>query len=289
MANFIFHNNNAFFFSPIPCGDYLVYQIGEMYCKQDTVLTPHTQSCFEITFAVDGIGGCGSNTLLPLGANDGFLSFPDETHLISTDTTHPLRFHFLAFNPLPGSAGERYVSLLKEQAEELGRHTVHCPYLHTLLDMALEEVIKKDFISHEVIGLIISRLLIELLRAHVTDGSPHFSKEITSESMLVYHIIDYLETHVYTLKNLYELEEEFNYSYSYLSAIFRKIMSVTLNEFFKKTKMAEAKRLLDEGEKTVTQISELLNYSSIHTFSRSFRQHFGYSPTSRSPEEQKRA
>ena len=44
--------------------------------------------------------------------------------------------------------------------------------------------------------------------------------------------------------------------------------------------MQEANRLLGEGL-SVTQVSDHMGYSSIHSFSRSYKNHFGVNPSVR--------
>lgn len=43
-------------------------------------------------------------------------------------------------------------------------------------------------------------------------------------------------------------------------------------------KMKEAKKLIREKNHSVTQISDMLGYSSIHNFSRAFKKKIGFSP-----------
>ena len=50
-------------------------------------------------------------------------------------------------------------------------------------------------------------------------------------------------------------------------------------EYFRNLKVEQAKILIREGNYNFTEISELLGYSSIHYFSRHFKQATGFSPT----------
>ena len=87
-----------------------------------------------------------------------------------------------------------------------------------------------------------------------------------------------LFTEIYTLKNLEHLAEVFNYNYSYLSALFNKITSRTLFEYYQNRRMEAARLLIDEGVFSITQISEMLGYSSIYAFSRAFKLYYGHPP-----------
>ena len=62
-----------------------------------------------------------------------------------------------------------------------------------------------------------------------------------------------------------------------MSAVFKKLMGVSINDYFLQAKMNFAKKLLKKGL-SVTEVSEKLNYSSVHTFSRSFKKTFDVTP-----------
>ena len=111
MSDYIFHDNNHFSYNLLPCGDYLLYQVGEMYCKNNAVIEPHKQKCFEMTFAVSGKGEVFADKGEKISKNDCFFSLNGERHAISSDKDDPLRFHFLGFTPLPSTLGEKYVLL----------------------------------------------------------------------------------------------------------------------------------------------------------------------------------
>ena len=50
-------------------------------------------------------------------------------------------------------------------------------------------------------------------------------------------------------------------------------------QYYTELKMKEAKKLIREKNYSVSQISDMLGYSSIHNFSRAFKKAVGLSPT----------
>lgn len=274
MSDYIFHDNNVFKYNLLPCGDYLLYQVGEMYCKNDAVIKPHEQKCFEITFAVSGEGEVFADKGERISENDCFFSLNGEYHEIRSQKEHPLRFHFLGFMPRPSTLGEKYVSIIEKHIEQKESRIINLPDIHGDIDNILSEIKESDFLSRESISLSISGILIAIIRAYRSERGKNVSEEIDTESMLVYRIIDYLDENIFTVKTLHQLEHEFNYSYNYLSAVFSKTTNFSINEYFIKLKMEKAMKLLQEGN-SVTAVSEKLNYSSIHNFSRAFKKYFG--------------
>jgi AraC-like DNA-binding protein len=80
------------------------------------------------------------------------------------------------------------------------------------------------------------------------------------------------------MKQLYECANEFSYSYSYLTTVFKKTMGITLSEYHRSKKLDMAKSLIVEKEHSLSEIAELLGYSSMSSFSKSFSANFGMSP-----------
>ena len=81
--------------------------------------------------------------------------------------------------------------------------------------------------------------------------------------------MSYLKNNVYQINALSRLSEDTGYSYSYLSHLFSQKMGQTLKGFFASIRMNAADKLL--AEKTVSEVSELLGYSSVHAFSRAYK------------------
>ena len=96
--------------------------------------------------------------------------------------------------------------------------------------------------------------------------------------MLAYQIQNYIANHIYDLKNLSELSEIFHYDYQYIAKCFKAVTGMTLNRFYGNKKIQLARRLLEQNL-SITEISEKLGYSSIHVFTRSFKNGTGITPS----------
>ena len=92
-------------------------------------------------------------------------------------------------------------------------------------------------------------------------------------------IRDYMKSHLREPLTMAELCKATGFSVSTVKRIFESQTDCGALHFFLKMKIQEAKRLLDETELSVTEISEQLGFSSIHYFSRVFRNFTGVSPT----------
>lgn len=88
----------------------------------------------------------------------------------------------------------------------------------------------------------------------------------------------YIDTHIYSIKNLSCLSERFSYNYSYLSDLFKKCTGNTIANYYQTRRLETAKLLINSGELKITSIAERLNYSSLYTFSKAFKKKYGLSP-----------
>lgn len=273
-----YHYNNRFFSNPVPCNGYLLLQTGELYCDENTVLGAHDQRCFELTYVTDGKGEIfsGENGT-EVSENDCYISLKGDKHKIQSDKHNPLRFKFIAVEAMPG--GER-AELLKHLCNYLtpDHRCVNVPSLNDRFLRIFEELENKLVYYNDAIGNELTEMLIDIIRALERKTKKQYPVKIRDDTILVFHIVQYIDNNILTLKNLYELKNEFNYSYNYISAVFSKIMKMPIKEYFLRVKMNTAKRMLEEKNYSVTEVAESLNYSSIHTFSRSFKKYFGHSP-----------
>jgi len=70
-----------------------------------------------------------------------------------------------------------------------------------------------------------------------------------------------------------------NVSVSRLTKLFQERLSITPGEYIRRVKLEESKALIKAGEGNVSQIAELLQYSTVQHFSRQFKAKFGVSPS----------
>ncbi|MCC9074329.1 AraC family transcriptional regulator [Flavobacterium sp. F-65] len=74
------------------------------------------------------------------------------------------------------------------------------------------------------------------------------------------------------------LAQEANMSESKYKNLFKKITGMTPNSFFLNNKLIEAKRLLQEKQLTIAQVSDELNFTNNSYFTAKFRDFFGMLP-----------
>lgn len=129
--------------------------------------------------------------------------------------------------------------------------------------------------SEQMIGCYMTELLVSLLRQ--VNRPQNVDKKIGSQPMLD-AIITYMEQNLTNKLSLDLLSEEFHVSPSYIKRLFAQYKQMGAIKFFTNMKIEQAKKLLREKEKNVSQIAEDLGYDNIYYFCNQFKKCTGMSP-----------
>ncbi|MEF3302644.1 AraC family transcriptional regulator [Paenibacillus sp. GYB003] len=100
-----------------------------------------------------------------------------------------------------------------------------------------------------------------------------------SEDELVKRTIAYMEERLSGSLTLEELCARFHVGQSRLSALFKDKLGMSVMKTYKNLKIERAKLLIREEKYNMTELAEMLGYSSIHTFSRHFKTAADMTPT----------
>ncbi len=275
-----YHLDKSFGGSPLRFGSFRLVQIGRLYCTGQTVIKKHAhKNWFELTIVSKGRGTVLTNDVaIPVEAGDIYLSFPCDFHAITSDPKELLHYDFFAFfteDPTFGADLEQIMQThMPPDARVLRDDTIA-----SLVSIAIAELDGKRAYSEELLGALFTQLLIRLIRGFLYDGETHVRSGVTEADALCYRMMNYIDTHIYTMTGLEELSVATNYNYSYLSSLFRKTTAGTLADYYRRRRLETARLLIAEDERSMTEIAGLLHYSSIYTFSRAFKDQYGLSPS----------
>ena len=138
------------------------------------------------------------------------------------------------------------------------------------------------FGSSQLLECYFTEFLIKLIRGGNTLSKQvtisEYSRNIANNSMSEL-ICDYMKKNIYSSLVLKDICTHFLIGKTQLCQIFKDSTGETPMEYYKKLKIKEAKKLIRENSYTISEISEMLGYSSIHIFSRAFKKKAGMSPT----------
>lgn len=95
---------------------------------------------------------------------------------------------------------------------------------------------------------------------------------------IIRRVYYYMEKNYHKDLKLENIAKNFNYNSAYLGKLFRKEMGETFNNSLDRIRITNARRLLEETDLKVYQISEQVGYSSIDYFYMKFKKYVGISP-----------
>lgn len=279
MADRRYHVNHAFLSAPISVGDFRLVQIGRLHCEPNGTVPPHLHGeLFELTVVSDGKGSVITNGVaVPVRRGDVYLSFPGDLHEIRSDGDDPLKYEFFSFYP-KRDADRLALEQIVLRSPSPRERTVRDHRIEEAVSNALAEVRSPEDGSEELTAALFRQVFCYLVRAFRQEPSFCPAHVGTAEE-LCYRIMQYVDTHLYSMESLCGLGEVFRYHYSYLSELFHRVTGDTLKHYYDSRRLLAAETLLREGTLSVTQIAEQLRYGSVYSFSRAFRRRCGCSPS----------
>lgn len=146
---------------------------------------------------------------------------------------------------------------------ELPHHIVELGTVELLADLTTE---KREQLEKELLksGLVLMEdkkaVLIEKIK-HIIIEMVHYSEELSQINFSNF------------------LSEKLGYDYTYLANIFSEVKGVTIEHYLIANKIERVKELLLYNELNLTEISYLMNYSSVAHLSAQFKNVTGLTPT----------
>lgn len=272
-----YHLDNLYVDNPLKFGNVYLIQIGRRYCEAEEVIPPHLHlNWFELTLISSGKGVVVTNGKeYPVKTGDIYLSFPCDIHEIRADKGDKLEYDFFSFY-CEDKALKRDLKNITQTFMESEERIFQDEKIAELIKNAINEFpIKDDLYSNALLTDIFHLVLIYLIRNF--SSAKKQASNVSNAEVLCFQLMNYIDTHIYSLEKLEDLAPRFNYNYSYLSKLFKTTTGKTLLEYYHSRKMQIAKTLILERKKKINEIAEMLGYN-LYSFSKSFKATYGISP-----------
>ena len=145
----------------------------------------------------------------------------------------------------------------------------------------IEELSNDNLYSNDLSLCYLKQLIIQMLRLNNSHfhSKPTTHMQQTYENELLNDILLYIDNNIYEKISVSTLCEHFCISTSMLHSLFRKNMNNTAKNYINELKLSKSKELIRNSTHTLSEISEMLGFSSIHYFSKKFKSYFNISPT----------
>ena len=138
-----------------------------------------------------------------------------------------------------------------------------------------------DRFSKDIILSQLNLMLLYLLREAATPTSPKLqsSNSVHSENEIIRRAQQFVSAHIREKLSVPMVAAEVDVSPSYLTALFHKNLQISPGEYIRRIKLQESKQMIRENDLNFTEIAAALQYSTVHHFSRQFKEKFGITPT----------
>ena len=144
----------------------------------------------------------------------------------------------------------------------------------------LREQESPDDHSGDMILSMLNQLLVILLRqVDAPAAKLKTSNNVHSDNEIIRGAQQYITEHIREKLSVPAVAKSVNVSPSYLTALFHKHLQISPAEYIRRIKLQESKQMIRENSMTFTEIAAALQYSTVHHFSRQFKEKFGITPS----------
>ncbi len=277
----LFQFNNEFIENWPSYGFVDLYQIGEVSYEEGFELPVHNQWCIEISIIMSGQGifnadGCEYD----VSDGDIFINPSNGKHGIRAVKGN-LRYYYLGFM-FNDKTNDSFKDII-DFFGDIKRHKAHDHYrISSVLVKLIDEFGNANPYSDQLIKNYIEEILILTFRAFTSFSKTTYNITDQRHKIIggnVYSVIKYIDNNILTLTDIKSISRDLNFSYSYLSHMFKNKMGMTLQQYISHKKIERSCELIDENKSSLTEIALSLNYESLQSFSKAFKRVLGISPT----------
>jgi len=212
-------------------------------------------------------------------AGQGFMIPPDKRTFYQADREDPWSYYWVAFSGL----------LAAPYLEGLGLDSHHLVFNVDNLEKIVSIIEKNfEFDRNSVYSeLMISSLLYQFL-ALLQQSKNEVTTSNQAVNIHVQHAIDFIKSNYATNVSVQQLAATLSLNRSYLSAIFKKEMGLTLQQYLTEYRLTRAAELLMISDFSIEMIAEYSGYQDPLVFAKSFKRKFEMTPTQYRKKEQQK-
>ena len=205
---------------------------------------------------------------LVLEQGDMVLYGPNQWHMQYADMEVAPRYVTISFEVRDGNL---------ENLMNRKRHPTQAGV--TLVQQMIREQERMDAYSMDMIATQLTQLLLLLQRHQESATKLMASNSLNSENEIICRAQQYISSHIREKLSVPLVARMVDVSPSYMTALFHKNLQISPGEYIRRIKIQESKQMIREGNMNFTQIAEALHYSTVHHFSRQFKDKVGFTPT----------
>lgn len=261
------------------CHPRLLYVSTSKY-EGDWQSIPHSHPFSELFYVVNGSGSfVAEDSEFPVGKNDMVIINPHVQHTERSVQTAPLDYIVLGIEGLSFSfediAAAQDGLSMQTYSGAVYKYAMQSPNVYAYLNIMLEEISSKKDNYETVCQNLLEILLICMLR---NDHLSIVQKEHTPLNRECAQIKNYLDANYAEDISLDTLAALTHMNKYYLAHAFTKYAGLSPINYLLQRRIQEAKSLLESTACSISQISNMLGFSSQSYFSQAFKKATGKTP-----------
>jgi AraC-like DNA-binding protein len=205
-----------------------------------------------------------------LSAGQGFLIIPNQIVRYEPDDNDPWCYSYIGFQGYKADFFLRQAGLSLNQPifEAKSEALVECfARLGEIQTSRLAKILRFTSTLYLILSCLIDQ-------SPVDSGSRHDSKQLYIQSA-----IDYITDHYANPISIADIAEHIGLDQSYLGAIFKNQVQMTLQQFLIQYRIERACAFMEARQLTINQIARSVGYENTLSFSRTFKKIKGVSPS----------
>lgn len=245
---------------PMPANDIVPVRAGYQKCAPGFKVGPAARDSFTIQYVISGRGTIyKNNQKFSASASDCFILRPGETFSLQADVLNPWTYIWIGF-----------------------RSSIELPELY-LYDVLPGKNLENLFLKIANCNKLANRPLEPMLLSYIWELIFLFKRMSAPAGKAVKKNEEYVEQACLLIHNHHmtlgveDIAEKLHLNRCYLSRIFKESTGTSIQSYLTNTRMQSARTLLLKNN-TVSQVSAMLGYSDIASFSRAFKSYYKLSP-----------
>jgi AraC-like DNA-binding protein len=232
---------------------------------------PHLHHQIEFVYLIDGHStGYADSAVYKIDPGDIFIVFPNQIHRFVT--TEPEKYMLFIVSPdmIPEVAPIIGSGLPESNIfKNASRYPNITRLLNDIADASRDNGPNRDIILRGYLLAFFGELLRHIPLIKIRSG----------ETQALKTVVDYCSQNYTRQLSLALLEEKLHISKYYISHIFSDRLNIRFNDYINSLRVYQACRYLRQTDKSITEISELVGFSTLRTFNRAFIKHTKQPPS----------
>ena len=215
-----------------------------------------------------GVYKTSSQNTYKLSAGDAFVVYKNDTVYYESNHNDPLHYFWIGFD---GKDSEKILQYLGFSKARMSIPLKNYKSIKFAFSNLIYSYLNND--RYKTFASFFECLSI------IKQANPiSNTNEIITDSILSSSIV-YMENNLDKNLMIEDIARHLNISRTSFSKKFKEKFNTSPHKYFLSLKLSKAATLLEASEKNINEISDLLGFTDNYIFSKIFKKHFGFSPT----------